>query len=132
MFDRARTVSARRISRTSRSWYHRGVLPPLLHDVLADYRSKLERAFPGRLLRLTLFGSWARGEAHEDSDVDVLVVLDRATFAERSSAIELGATAGLEHGWPLAPLVLTVAEWAELERRERLLVREITRDGVTA
>ena len=114
------------------SWYDRGVLPTLLHDVLAAYRGKLERTFPGRLLRLTLFGSWARGEAHEDSDVDVLVVLDRATFAERSGAIELGAMAGLEHGWPVAPLVLTASEWAELERRERLLVREIARDGVAA
>lgn len=107
------------------------MLPAILHDVLADYRRKLEGTFPGRLLRLTLFGSWARGEAHEDSDVDVLVVLDRVTFAERSGAIELGATAGFDHGWPLAPLVLTAAEWADLERRERLLVREIARDGVT-
>jgi predicted nucleotidyltransferase len=30
-----------------------------------------------RLRRLLLFGSWARGDAHPESDVDLLVVLDR-------------------------------------------------------
>lgn len=108
------------------------MLPALLRGLLADYRAKLEQAFPGRLVRLALFGSWARGEANEDSDVDVFVLLDRATFAERSRAIELGALSGLEHGWPVAPLVLTQAEWDELERRERLLAREIAREGIAA
>lgn len=36
----------------------------------------LQRRFGGRLLYMGLQGSYARGEAREDSDVDVLVVLD--------------------------------------------------------
>jgi predicted nucleotidyltransferase len=75
----------------------------------------------------------ARGEAHEDSDVDVLVLLDAVTFAERAGAIDLVAQAGLDAGdWVVAPLVLASAESEELVRRERSLVREIERDGVAA
>jgi predicted nucleotidyltransferase len=36
----------------------------------------LERWFGGEFLGLMLFGSWARGEAREDSDVDVLVLFN--------------------------------------------------------
>jgi Nucleotidyltransferase domain. len=36
----------------------------------------LEGEFDGEFLGLMLFGSWARGEAREDSDVDVLVLFD--------------------------------------------------------
>jgi len=32
-----------------------------------------------RLRKLLLFGSWARGDAHPESDIDLLVVLDEAT-----------------------------------------------------
>lgn len=32
--------------------------------------------YGGRLRQVLLFGSWARGDAHPDSDVDLLVVLD--------------------------------------------------------
>jgi predicted nucleotidyltransferase len=33
-------------------------------------------AYGDRLQEVVLFGSWVRGQAHEESDVDLLVVLD--------------------------------------------------------
>ena len=45
---------------------------PTLEEILATLREQhalLSRRYP--LGRLALFGSWARGEAQEDSDVDV-------------------------------------------------------------
>ncbi|MEX0992372.1 MAG: UPF0158 family protein [Solirubrobacterales bacterium] len=36
----------------------------------------LRRLYGERLRRVALFGSWARGDAHPDSDIDLLVVLD--------------------------------------------------------
>jgi predicted nucleotidyltransferase len=46
-------------------------------EILATLREQheiLSRSYPIR--RMALFGSWARGEAREDSDVDVLVEVD--------------------------------------------------------
>ncbi len=42
--------------------------------ILHEQRLQLARRFP--IHRLALFGSCARGEAREDSDVDVLVEVD--------------------------------------------------------
>ena len=39
-------------------------------------------------VRIILFGSWARGEAREDSDLDLLVVLPRVEH-KRKAAIEI-------------------------------------------
>lgn len=50
---------------------------PTLEEILTTLREQhtlLSRSYPIR--RLALFGSWARGEAREDSDVDVLVEVD--------------------------------------------------------
>lgn len=44
-------------------------------DALADLRRELRALYGDRLARTVLFGSYARGEARPDSDVDVLVVL---------------------------------------------------------
>lgn len=41
---------------------------------LREQRVVLSRRYP--IQRMALFGSWARGEAREDSDVDVLVEVD--------------------------------------------------------
>lgn len=104
----------------------------LIHGALALYRARLERELPGRLRRIVLFGSHARGEATEDSDIDVLVVLAEATHAERARAIGTGGMIGIELLLPMAPLGLTAAEWDNLLARQRLLVSELSRDGIAA
>lgn len=43
--------------------------------ILNDLRQRLAQLYGPRLDRLLLYGSQARGDAEEDSDVDVLVVL---------------------------------------------------------
>jgi predicted nucleotidyltransferase len=37
----------------------------------------LRALYGARLRRVLLFGSWARGDAHPESDIDLLVALDR-------------------------------------------------------
>jgi predicted nucleotidyltransferase len=48
-----------------------------LEEILTTLREQhaiLSRRYP--IQRLALFGSWARGDAREDSDVDILVEVD--------------------------------------------------------
>ncbi len=65
-----------------------------LRTVLREFRQGLESRYRDRLVRLVLFGSQARGEAGERSDIDVMLVLSghvepsdeiRRTSARRSS-----------------------------------------------
>ena len=48
-------------------------LDSYLHDLISDCRA----AFGDRLLYVGLQGSWLRGEAHENSDIDVMLILDQ-------------------------------------------------------
>ncbi len=48
-----------------------------LDSYLNDLISNCRAAFGERLLYVGLQGSWLRGEAHENSDIDVMVILDR-------------------------------------------------------
>jgi uncharacterized protein len=50
---------------------------PTLEEILTTLREQhaiLSGHYP--IQRLALFGSWARGDAREDSDVDILVEVD--------------------------------------------------------
>lgn len=46
-----------------------------VHPLLTEVHERLEAYYSKRLCRVVLFGSYARGDAHEKSDLDVLVVL---------------------------------------------------------
>jgi predicted nucleotidyltransferase len=47
------------------------------HRIARDVARELRRLYGDRLSSVLLFGSWARGDAHPESDIDLLVVLDR-------------------------------------------------------
>ncbi len=47
-----------------------------LDKYLADLMLNCRSAFGERLLYMGLQGSWLRGEAHENSDIDIMVILD--------------------------------------------------------
>src|SRR5919197_1515252 len=52
-----------------------GPLDP--HAIAAAVAGDLRKLYGERLKQVVLFGSWARGDAHPESDIDLLVVLDR-------------------------------------------------------
>jgi predicted nucleotidyltransferase len=56
--------------------------PPYLNEVI----DRITRKF--NPVRIILFGSWARGEATKDSDLDLLVVLPKVEH-KRKAAIEV-------------------------------------------
>jgi uncharacterized protein len=46
-----------------------------LKNILNELRSHFEKLYDSRLVTMVLYGSQARGDAHPDSDIDLLVVL---------------------------------------------------------
>ena len=104
-------------------------LPTLVAEAVREYGRRLRTVFGARVADVVVFGSVARGDAHEDSDVDVLVLLDGPTFAERRCAIDIGGSIGIEMRLPIAPVVLSCEEWQDLTKRERCFAREVEQDG---
>ncbi|MBR4578659.1 MAG: nucleotidyltransferase domain-containing protein [Oscillospiraceae bacterium] len=60
-----------------------------LDKYLADLIMNCRSAFGERLLYMGLQGSWLRGEAHENSDIDVMVILDRFSVRDMDTYREI-------------------------------------------
>jgi hypothetical protein len=108
-------------------------LPPPVRGALERFRQALERRFGPRLREVVLFGSHARGEADDESDVDVLVVIDALDEREQVEVTDLAyqADAADRASWTgLSPLACSSAHAAMMRERERLLFRDIDREGI--
>lgn len=52
------------------------VLTDIERQGLEEFKQRVREKFPGRVKQFILFGSRARGDAAEDSDIDVLVLVE--------------------------------------------------------
>lgn len=105
-------------------------LPPRISQALAELRRRLASRFGADLVQMRLFGSWARGEANEDSDVDVFVLLRTMTPGAWRDVVNLAAEVGLELDLRLSPTIFDIARHEEWQRQERGLVMDIHRQGI--
>lgn len=105
-------------------------MPPLIANALKQLRNALEACFGSRLVRMRLFGSYARGEANEDSDVDVFVLLDDVSAQDNRAILDLAAGVSADCGLQVSPLVFSTARYEQWKRGERAIVLDIDREGV--
>jgi predicted nucleotidyltransferase len=104
-------------------------MKPELDRRLRTIGKKLKKEY--RAERVILFGSYARGDATEDSDVDLLVVAPtKERFFERMATVRR-LIRDLRNGLPIAPIVLTAGELEKRRQAGDPFVREILETGVS-
>ena len=96
-----------------------------------DYADRVRGHFGPRLRRVRLYGSAARGDWTAESDIDVLVLLDRVSEADSDWLVRQAVSLGLmQHGVLLQPLFMPEQDFNHLRERERLFALEVEREGI--
>jgi len=99
-----------------------------LRQILREFRHQAESIFGDRLLKVILFGSRARGDAREDSDIDVLVVLRTpATVDERERVYERLSDLCLREDVVIS---LTFVREENYQARRAPLLLNVAREGI--
>jgi predicted nucleotidyltransferase len=106
-------------------------LPAVVDQTLRAFVDGLRERFGQRLLSVRLFGSYARGDATAESDVDCLVLLDRVSPDDGRAVTDLAADLVWQIGGiVIAPLVMSADEFGAWKARERRTPLEIEREGI--
>jgi predicted nucleotidyltransferase len=103
---------------------------PLAYTAAARFAEELRKRYGQAVLDVRLFGSFARGEADEDSDVDVAVVLERVDWTTQRDVIDLATDIGLPLDLRISPSIFDRETYALWRAQERPLVADIEREGV--
>ena len=88
-----------------------------VRDLLHEFRAGLDAIYRNRLRGLYLYGSYARGKEDSESDIDVLVVLDRFDHyaAEVDRTSELCAKLSLKYDVSISRVFVSERDWKERE-----------------
>ncbi len=77
-----------------------------------------------------VFGSRARGDAAEDSDLDVLVVVDQLDHATEKYISDCAWEAGFPSDIVIMPVAITLDTLKNSPLRESVFIRTVYREGV--
>lgn len=101
-------------------------------DIIADIVESLAEIKP---LKVIIFGSYAKGTAGDDSDLDIVVVLDSnfvpKSFSERMT-LRSNVTRKLRHlrqKIPMDVIVYTHPVYKELLRQRGMFARQLEQEG---
>jgi predicted nucleotidyltransferase len=94
------------------------------------FREELARILAGlrryRPQKVVLFGSFARGDHHATSDIDLLIIKEtKRPFTDRIGDV----LALCDYSIPLEPLVYTPSEFEKMRRENNLFIGKVLQEG---
>jgi predicted nucleotidyltransferase len=100
---------------------------------LDAFVDRLRQRYGDDLLRVRLFGSKARGDFHEESDFDLLVVVRMKDGTYRQhwrEIVDISAEIELEYGYVTSLVIKNESDYARMCQHQLLLARNIEQDGI--
>jgi predicted nucleotidyltransferase len=93
-------------------------------------RKALER-YEKKIESIILFGSVARGEGKEDSDVDILVVVKERNIEDMKEIYGIAFEVSMEHSQGISPKVYAVNEVLNRIEIGAPFIKEVLQEGVS-
>lgn len=107
------------------------ILARLAHDdrrAVVEFRDELRRMLGPRLRDLRLYGSKVRGDDHEESDIDVLVLLDAKDWPTWEAIVDLASSISTST-W-ISPRVIAFDDYHAPSSRATGFYKELRRESV--
>ena len=98
--------------------------------MLRELKKNLEHLLGDRLVNMVLFGSRARGDFSDESDIDVAIIVRGLTPKLKDKILDEVAELELKHDMPLSLLVFSEEDYHHLKKRERRIALDIEREGI--
>lgn len=100
-------------------------------NILRELKKELHRLMDNSLEGLYLYGSKARGDFDEQSDLDVIIIVQGLTKELKDKILTKIADLEFEYLSPLSVMVISKEDFDNLKKRERRLALDIEKEGIS-
>ena len=106
-------------------------MPVNIQRLLEEFKKGLAGVYGERLKAVYLFGSYARGDYEENSDLDVMIVLDTygSYWDELVRTSQLASDLSLEYGVTVSRTIMKEEQW---QKGDLPVLRNVRAEGIPA
>ena len=105
-------------------------LSPVEWSALEKYCERTRSLYGDRIHEMILFGSRVRGEGHEESDLDVAVIITTEDSNLSRELYDIATELWLETEIKISPLVFSIKEYKLLLQMKKGIAVAIHKEGV--
>lgn len=103
-------------------------MSPQIEERIRKIGERIKKEYRAEMV--ILFGSYARGDATKDSDVDLFIIAPtKERFFQRMATVRR-LIRDLRNGLPVAPIVLTAKELEKRKAAEDPFIEEVLAAGI--
>lgn len=109
----------------------KGTVPIKIRKLLKKLKDGLHDIYGDKLKAVYLYGSYARGDYREGSDVDVMILLEnyKNYWSEQKKISQLASDISLEYDLTISCIFIKETQW-ESATNERPLIYNIHKEGL--
>jgi predicted nucleotidyltransferase len=106
-------------------------VPARIRDLMEELKAGLQRIYGDKMKAVYLYGSYARGDYRQGSDVDVMVLLDdyRDYWKEYLRSSDYVSDLSLKYDLTVSYIIIKEPQWKEANKPVLINIRK---DGVLA
>jgi predicted nucleotidyltransferase len=105
-------------------------LQPNEQNAVSEFLDLLQRDHANRVLQTVLFGSKARGDSGQWSDIDILIIVDEEDWRLSHAISNLAADVSLDYDVLIGPRVIGQKRWERMKEYRFGLYRNVVAEGV--
>ena len=98
---------------------------------LRAFVAELQKRFAADVHQVILFGSAARGETASESDIDLLIVVDKDSWDLQTRIDELSVETDLAYDVVVSDMIISAERFQEMRQQREPLYKNIEREGIT-
>ena len=102
-----------------------------MEQILVELKKSIEEIAGDRLIKMVLYGSRARGDYDDDSDIDIAIIIRGLSRELKHQILNRVADIEFEYLRSLSTLVISEDDFIFLRKRERQIALDIEREGIS-
>ena len=103
---------------------------PQIPNIIQEFVNDTKQLLKDNLIKEYLFGSYARNEQSELSDIDILIIVKEFNTILRREISSLSSNYSLDKGVVISPIIKDINIWEKNKKYNTLFYSEISKYGI--
>ena len=100
------------------------------NGIVLSFVQEIKRNLGKELVSIYLFGSKVRRDFHQDSDIDIFILVKKKELTIIKKLAEITANYDLKYGLPLSPVLYDRFEYRKNKEMDSFFLEEVEKEGI--